>query len=64
VTGALRVYYSLFSDKAGASRKMVLHATDADTARRMAWAAHEGAQQHWDVTVIEATSFATLEVAK
>jgi hypothetical protein len=35
-----------------------------DTARRMAWAAHEGAQQHWDVTVIKATSFATLEVAK
>ena len=56
------MYYSLFSHKAGASRKMVLPATDA--ARRMAWAAHEGAQQHRDVTVIEATSFATLEMAK
>ena len=61
---ALKVYYVLASHRAGPERRMVLHAVDADTARWMAWVAFTGSRQHWDVTVIEATNFETLEVAK
>jgi hypothetical protein len=61
---ALRTFYVLLFHRAGPERKMVLHAVDADTARRMAWVAFTGSRQNWDVTVIEAVNFAALEVAK
>ena len=55
---ALRVWYGLYSHAAGPERRIVLHATTAEVATRMAWAAHRGSRQHWSLVLVEALDYA------
>jgi hypothetical protein len=62
---SLRVWYGLLSHAAGPERRIVLHATTPAVAERMAWAAHRGPKQYWNVVLVEALDYAaTTEVLR
>ena len=54
----LKVWYGVLSHKAGLERRVVVHATSAVLAEKMAWAGHAGSKVPWDLIVIEAIDYA------